>query len=279
MNMKLKVANEDGCPARPHGPRPSAFDTNQRIEIAHRLVLAGKSRAEIVATMRSTFHISERAADRALSHARERAAKESAEGREAMRAAMVKQLDRSVRRAERYKQGAAEVGALRLKAQVLGLLAPQALEVQTTVHVPPSLPEPTLEEAYRELTGLVPMLVDCVRRGDIEPTPKFCMSVRHLAEVVGYRLGFSTPAANDREDTSDTTSNGITTEKAGIRPHPRHTRTTERGAAFESWMPVACALRSARTSDGDYLSVQFPSCGCPMTMPLPSQRTFTVSPC
>jgi hypothetical protein len=207
MNMKLNVANEEGCRARPHGPRPSAFDTNQRIELAHRLVLAGKSRAEIVATMRGTFGISERAADRALSRARERAAKESAAGREAVREAMVKQLDRSVRRAERHKQGAAEVGALRLKAQILGLLAPQAVELQTTAHVPPPLPEPTLEEAYRELASSVPLLVAGMRRGDVSPTPELKAAARALAIACGFPFN---PGRTSDDDTSDIPTNAVT---------------------------------------------------------------------
>ena len=146
----------------------------------------GRARAEIVAAMQGTFRgISVRAVDRCLSKVRKRMLALGTKDREALRFETVKRLESVSRKAERDRNYTAVVGAERLKAQALGLLAPQELNVKSTVAVATAGREAlTPEQVGEELVALVEMVTEFVVRGTIQVTPSFSANVSRLAAAV-----------------------------------------------------------------------------------------------
>ena len=184
--MNMRDAARTGVPpTRSWGPSPSETDVHVRLEYVERLLNEGHSRAEIVATMKSTFGVSVRAADRALSKVRKRMVALGTKDREALRFKTVKRLESVSRRAERDRNYAAVVGAERLKAQALGLLAPQEFEVKNTVTVATSAPaDMNPMQVAEELVALVEVVTAFVVNGTIDVTPAFAANVTKLNAAV-----------------------------------------------------------------------------------------------
>lgn len=188
--MPGNVAKTGGCPTA-RGPRLSKADVHVRVEFAHRLLAQDKSRIEIVEAMRARFKMSTRAADRYLARARERAEKEAATGRDAMRVETVKRLDALSRKAEKANQFASAVGAERLRAQTLGLLAAQELEVKNTVTVAtPPREDLTPAQIREEMAELIDFVAECVTHGTIEVTPELVANVGRLSAAVHATRSF-----------------------------------------------------------------------------------------
>jgi hypothetical protein len=136
--------------------------------------------------MTSTFGISTRAADSYIARARERWAEESKDVREAERAATLARLDRLSGKAETRGAFSAAVSAEILRAQVNGLLAPQAVEVKATLATAKP-PDAALSDAAiaEELAAIASVLAYMVKAGHIEVTGGLIGDVRELAEAVG----------------------------------------------------------------------------------------------
>ncbi len=124
----------NGTPPPGGGRRVTEAEKQRRLDATERLMRDGASRAAIVEAMGKRFGVSPRAADEYIRRARERLSFEARGTRETERAETVARLDQLSRKAETRGAFGAAVNAERLRAQVLGLMAPQAVEMQATVH-------------------------------------------------------------------------------------------------------------------------------------------------
>lgn len=118
----------------PGGRRVGLTEVERRLDHVERMMRDGRTRADVVASMAATFGVSPRAADEYIRRARERLATEAKGTREAERSATIARLDRLSKKAEARGAFGAAVNAERLRAQVLGLMAPQAVEVSANVN-------------------------------------------------------------------------------------------------------------------------------------------------
>jgi hypothetical protein len=172
-------------------------EKQRRLDHVERMLRDGCSRADVVASMASTFHASPRAADEYIRRARDRWAAESKDVRDVERTATLARLDRLSGKAETRGAFSAAVSAEKLRAQVTGLLAPQTVEVRATVAT--KEPEPDLSDAAiaEELALIASTLSHMVKAGHIEVTSSFLADVRELAEAVGL-LPASSPGRTHR---------------------------------------------------------------------------------
>lgn len=117
---------------------------------------------------------------------RERWAEDSKDGRETQRAITLARLDRLSGKAEGRGAFGAAVSAEKLKAQVNGLLAPQAIEVKATVTnaMPPAVENLSDQETAEELASIGWVLTSMLRKGEVEVTPSLVESVRGLINEV-----------------------------------------------------------------------------------------------
>lgn len=172
----------------PGGRRASAAEVQARLDFADKMLRDGHSRGDVVEAMASKFGASTRATDSYIARARERWAEESKGAREVERTAALSRLDRLSGKAEKRGQFGAAVSAEKLRAQVTGILAPQAVEVKATVATATSNDEAmTDEQIVEELAECASfMAYMLVERRDkpVTPTPKVIESVRLLVGEV-----------------------------------------------------------------------------------------------
>ncbi len=166
----------------------------RRLDHADKLLREGKPRAEVVESMTRAFGVSTRAADSYIARARERWASESRDVREVERGVTLARLDRLSGKAEGRGAFGAAVSAEKLKAQVNGLLAPQAIEVTATVtNAAPAADEDLSDQAIaEELVAIGSVLASMLRKGEVQVTPSLLESVRGLIQdvrVVGQLVG------------------------------------------------------------------------------------------
>lgn len=122
-----------GTPPPGGGQRVTEVEKLRRLDVTERMMRDGASRADVLGAMGTQFGLSTRAADEYMRRARERLAVEAKGAREDERAATVTRLDHLSKKAEARGAFGAAVNAERLRAQVLGLMAPQAVEMRATV--------------------------------------------------------------------------------------------------------------------------------------------------
>ena len=153
---------KNGTPPPGGGRRVTEAQKFQRLDVTEHLMRGGASRAEILGALSEQFGLSTRAADAYAGRARQRLAVEAKGTRETERATTVSRLDHLSKKAEARSNFAAAVGAEKLKAQVLGLMAAQAVEVRATVQTnPESSPEDedlTAEAVDEELAAIAEAL-------------------------------------------------------------------------------------------------------------------------
>ncbi|MBX3506489.1 MAG: hypothetical protein KF895_13505, partial [Parvibaculum sp.] len=192
--MPQHAAKNGGRAKPPGGRRASGAEVQARLDFADKMLRDGHSRADVVGAMTSKFGVSMRAADSYIARARDRWAEESKGVREVERVASLNRLDRISGKAEKRGQFGAAVSAEKLRAQVTGLLAPQAVEVKATVETAKPA-EPDLSDAAiaEELSAIASVLSYMVKAGHIEVTGGLIADVRELAEAVGL-LPASAPA-------------------------------------------------------------------------------------
>jgi hypothetical protein len=186
--MPQHAATNQGAPRPPGGRRASKAEVQRRLDHADKLLRDGKPRAEVVDSMVRTFTISVRAADSYIARVRERWAEESKGGRETERASTLARLDRLSGKAERRGSFAAAVSAEKLKAQVNGLLAPQAIEVKATVtqEVSAAQEEEQSDQARaEELMSIAWCLTHMMSSREVEVTPRLVDSARGLLKAAG----------------------------------------------------------------------------------------------
>jgi hypothetical protein len=150
--MPQHVAKKRPSPPPGGGRRVSAVEHQRRLDFAEKLLREAKPRAVIVETIRRTFACSTRAVDSYIAKVRLRWAAESKDAREVERAAALDHLHRLSLKAEKRGAFAAAVSALKLRAQINGLLAP--VEVKATVAPARPNPEMTLDDAIAELESI-----------------------------------------------------------------------------------------------------------------------------
>lgn len=175
-------------PLPPPGRGRTVTDAEKvrRLDVAERMMRDGVSRAAIVEAMGQQFGLSTRAADEYMRRARERWATESKDVRDVERGVTLARLDRLSGKAEGRGAFGAAVSAEKLKAQVNGLLAPQAIEVKATVtNATPAADENLSDqEAAEELLSIGRVLTSMLRQHEVEVTPALVESVRGLITEV-----------------------------------------------------------------------------------------------
>jgi hypothetical protein len=161
-------------------------EVQRRLDHADKLLRDGKARADVVDSMVRTFGVSTRAADSYIAKVRERWAEESKGTRDVDRSATLARLDRISGKAENRGAFGAAVSAEKLRAQVTGLLVPQAVEVKATIAIV-AAPDENLSDAAiaEELSAIASLLASMVKAGHIEVTGELVADVRELAEAVG----------------------------------------------------------------------------------------------
>lgn len=183
-------AAKNGARAKPPGGRrASGAEVQARLDFADKMLRDGHSRGDVVDAMAAKFGVSTRAADSYIARARRRWAEESKGTREVERGAALNRLDRLSGKAEKRGQFGAAVSAEKLRAQVTGILAPQAVEVKATV-----TPAATSNDESMTDEQIVEELAQCaefmaymlVERRDkpVTPTPQIIESVRLLVGEV-----------------------------------------------------------------------------------------------
>jgi hypothetical protein len=184
--MPQHAARNGGRAKPPGGRRASGAEVQARLDFADKMLRDGHARADVVEAMASKFGVSTRAADSYIARARDRWAEESKGSREVARAAALSRLDRLSGKAEKRGQFGAAVSAEKLRAQVTGILVPQAVEVKATIaSTAPPAEELSDEALAEELASIASLLSHMVRAGQVEATPSFIADVRALAEAVG----------------------------------------------------------------------------------------------
>lgn len=131
--MPQHAAKNGGRAKPPGGRRTSAAEGQARLDFADKMLRDGHARGDVVDAMAAKFGVSTSAADSYIARARDRWAEESKGAREVERSAALSRLDRLLGKAEKRGQFGAAVSAEKLGAQVTGILAPQAVEVEATV--------------------------------------------------------------------------------------------------------------------------------------------------
>jgi hypothetical protein len=134
-------------------------EVQRRLDHADKLLRDGKARADVVDSMVRTFGVSTRAADSYIAKVRERWAEESKGTRDVDRSATLARLDRISGKAENRGAFGAAVSAEKLRAQVTGLLVPQAVEVKATIATA-AAPDENLSDAAiaEELSAIASLL-------------------------------------------------------------------------------------------------------------------------
>ncbi len=197
-----QLAAKNRSPTKPPGGRRvSAAEVQRRLDHAEKLLREGKPRAEVVESMTRTFGVSTRAVDSYIARTRERWASESKDVREVERAVTLARLDRLSGKAEHRGAFAAAVGAEKLKAQVNGLLAPQAIEVKATVTSATPAADENLsdQQIAEELASIGWVLASMLERGEVQVTPSLVESVRGLIKDVrtlGQHVGLLPASAS-----------------------------------------------------------------------------------
>jgi hypothetical protein len=181
----------------PGGRRASAAEVQARLDFADKLLRDGNSRADVVEAMSSKFGVSTRAADSYIARARDRWAEESKGAREVERAAALSRLDLLSGKAEKRGQFGAAVSAEKLRTQVTGILAPQAVEVKATVS-PVAIDEKPMsqQDIAEELASCAWGLTYMLESQKVEVTPTLVESVRGLiteARKLGQLVGLIRP--------------------------------------------------------------------------------------
>ncbi len=186
--MPQHAAKNGGRAKPPGGRRASAAEVQVRLDFAEKRLRDGHARGDVVDAMAAQFGVSTRAADSYIARARERWAEESKGAREVERTAVLSRLDRLSGKAEKRGQFGAAVSAEKLRAQVTGILAPQAVEVKATVATATSNDEAmTDEQIVEELAECASfMAYMLVERRDkpLASTPQIIESVRLLVGEV-----------------------------------------------------------------------------------------------
>ena len=184
--MPQNAARKRGQRKPPGGRRVSEAEVQRRLDHADKMLREGKPRAEVVESMRAAFGVSTRAADSYIAKARERWATESKDVREVECGVTLARLDRLSGKAEHRGAFAAAVSAEKLKAQVNGLLAPQAIDLKATVThaVPPADENLSDEQIAEELAGIGWVLASMLERREVVVTPSIVDSVRGLIKEV-----------------------------------------------------------------------------------------------
>lgn len=184
VTMPQHAARKRGARKPPGGRRVSEAEVQRRLDHADKLLREGKPRAEVVESMARTFGVSTRAADSYIAKVRERWATDSKDVREVERAVTLARLDRLSGKAEGRGAFGAAVSAEKLKAQVNGLLAPQAVEVKATVTHATAAADENLsdQQIAEELAGIGWVLASMLERGEVQVTPSLVESVRGLIE-------------------------------------------------------------------------------------------------
>jgi hypothetical protein len=193
VKMPQNAAKNRGPKKPPGGRRVGDAEVQRRLDHADKMLREGKSRAEVVDSMVSTFGLSTRAADSYIARTRERWAEDSKGVREVERGAALARLDRLSGKAEMRGQFGAAVSAEKLRAQVTGLLVPQAVEVKATIATTTAEPPMTMEQVAEEMGSMLPWVASCIRDGTLKVSAAFQADVRELAELVGL-LSPSSPA-------------------------------------------------------------------------------------
>jgi len=203
--MLQHAAKNAGRAKPPGGRRASAAEVQARLDFADKMLREGHSRGDVVEAMASKFGASTRAADSYIANARDRWAEESKGTREAERVAALNRLDRLSGKAEKRGQFGAAVSAEKLRAQVTGILAPQAVEVKATVAPATGTEEPmTDEQVIEEIAECAALMAYMLDRQDrpVAPTPRLAegvklllVEVRKLGQRVGVLRAPATPPA------------------------------------------------------------------------------------
>lgn len=191
----LQLAAKNGTHTKPPGGRRvSHAEVQRRLDHADQMLREGKARADVVASMMSTFGVSTRAADSYIARARERWADESKGEREVERAATLARLDRLSGKAEKRGQFGAAVSAEKLRAQVTGVLAPHSIEVKATVAPasPPNDENLSDHDIIEELAEIAVFMAHLLGSHDVTATPNVVDAVRILlgdVDVLAQRVG------------------------------------------------------------------------------------------
>lgn len=198
--MPQHAAKKRAARPPPGGRRVSAAEVLRRLDHADKLLREGTPRAEVVESMTRMFGVSTRAADSYIAKARERWADQSKDVREVERGVTLARLDCLSGKAEHRGAFAAAVSAEKLKAQVNGLLAPQAIEVKATLtNGTPSADESLSDQQIaEELASIGWVLASMFERGEVQVTPSLVESVRGLIKDVrtlGQHVGLLPAAA------------------------------------------------------------------------------------
>jgi hypothetical protein len=163
--MRQHAATKTGSQQSPGGRRVGKAEIQRRLDLADGMLRDGRSRAEVIRALRSQHGVSLRTADQYIRRARERWAAESKEGRTAEREVTLARLTHLSSKAEQRGAFAAAVAAERLRADVLGLRAPEQLQVQASVAEQRTEAPVSYEQALAEMAECLPILARAVRKG------------------------------------------------------------------------------------------------------------------
>lgn len=186
--MPQHVAGNGGRTKPPGGRRASGAEVQARLDFADKMLRDGRSRGDVVGAMASRFGTSTRAADSYIARARRRWVEESKGTREVERVAALNRLDRLSGKAEKRGQFGAAVSAEKLRAQVTGILATQAVEVKpavaTTTSNDEAMTDEQIVEELAECASFMAYMLVERRDNPLTPTPQIMDSVRLLVGEV-----------------------------------------------------------------------------------------------
>ena len=171
----------------PGGVRVGEAEVERRLAVVEELLRDGHARHEVVAAMEQRFAASPRATDDYIRRARARWATEAAATRGTARERTVARLTALARTLEAKGAWGPLVQIERLLADVLGVRAPQQVDVRTAVP-PPEEPDMDVEDAVAALVESVPLITSLVQRGSVVSLDRLRRSARELSAAVDARL-------------------------------------------------------------------------------------------